>query len=194
MVLVISTAGFGCILTDEATQSFESGNSKWMMPTGKGKEQPFFLVNQAAGLCLDVQGSTSAAIGTRLETYPCERSGYDAWGYNTDQLWYMDSDHFIRNLYSDGKCIDVNGAPGTANGASLQLHSCELSGKDYLGNPTDQRWYYSPSESITNIQSGKCIDLPGVGIGSNLLFQLWDCEPVRPQSDQRWLIEYFPGY
>ena len=46
----------------------------------------------------------------------------------------------IGNLRTIGKCIDVAGAPGTGNGALLQLFTCEFSGFNPNGTSTDQRW------------------------------------------------------
>jgi hypothetical protein len=45
---------------------------------------------------------------------------------------------FIVNSVS-GRCIDVDGAPGTGNGARLQLWDCEFSGGPN-NSPTDQKW------------------------------------------------------
>jgi hypothetical protein len=88
-----------------------------------------------------------------------------------------------------GRCIDVYGSPGTANGASLQLWDCEYSGKGPGNSPTDQKWELTSDGFIRNKLSGKCIDVqgyPGVYNGSRL--QLWDCEYRLASSDQRWSV------
>jgi WD40 repeat protein len=102
---------------------------------------------------------------------------------------------FIVNLLS-GKCIDVLGAPGTANDAKLQLWNCETSGIN-LGNglPTNQKWTFGSDGFIRNSSSGKCIDVkggPGITNGAPLV--LWDCETSGfnrdngSPTDQTWTL------
>ncbi|MFN9672517.1 MAG: RICIN domain-containing protein, partial [Microcystis sp.] len=63
----------------------------------------------------------------------------------TDQQWILTNDGFIRNTLS-GKCIDVAGAPGRANGTPLHLWDCELTGRNREnGSVTDQRWSFTDS-------------------------------------------------
>ena len=97
--------------------------------------------NLLAGNCIDVIGAPGVANGTRLQLSGCELSGRTNNGQMTDQMWRI-SDGFIINTLS-GKCIDVAGSPGTANGAALQLWDCELSGRNKdNGSMTDQRWSF----------------------------------------------------
>jgi hypothetical protein len=92
-------------------------------------------------------------------------------------------------------CIDVQGAPGDSNGASLQLWQCERSGKGPGNSPTDQRWFIDEQGFIKNGWSGKCVDVigePGESTGSEL--QLSDCEfsgksPNNAQTDQKWFLD-----
>lgn len=151
-----------------------------------------FLVNTLSGKCIDVNGAPGTANGAQLQLWDCERSGKHGNGSQTDQLWYF-SNGFIKNKVS-GKCIDVNGAPGTGNGAKLQLWDCETSGKHGNGSQTDQQWYFSDG-FIKNKVSGKCIDVDGApGIGNGAKLQLWSCEnskqhPNGSQTDQQWRKE-----
>lgn len=99
--------------------------------------------------------------------------------------------HFIVNQLS-GRCLDVAGAPGTANGALLTLYDCELSGRNPNGSQTDQRWQFLPNGLIRNALSGRCIDVPGApGVTNGARLILYDCEtsgrnPNGSQTDQRW--------
>ena len=98
---------------------------------------------------------------------------------------------FIVNQLS-GKCIDVSGAPGMKNGAPLILYSCEFSGRNPNGSPTDQMWEVLPQGFIRNTLSGKCIDVPGApGIKAGTALILYDCElsgrnPNGSTTDQQW--------
>jgi hypothetical protein len=101
---------------------------------------------------------------------------------------------FINNLLS-GKCIDVAGAPGSNNGAPLQLWDCELSGNRENGSATDQIWILRNDGFIVNQLSGKCIDVAGApGTGNGARLQLWDCElsgrnrDNGSATDQKWTL------
>ena len=99
-----------------------------------------FIVNALSGKCLDVEGAPGHVNGTELQIAPCEFSGRNPNGSPTDQRWAMIEGGFIVNLLSK-KCIDVAGAPGTANGRKLVLWDCELEGFNPSNDsPTDQRW------------------------------------------------------
>jgi hypothetical protein len=100
-----------------------------------------FIVNTLSGKCIDVDGIPGTNNTARLQLFDCEYSGRDPFqGKATDQRWELTSGGFIRNTLS-GKCIDVDGIPGTNNTARLQLFDCEYSGRDpFQGKATDQRW------------------------------------------------------
>lgn len=101
-----------------------------------------FIQDQLSRKCIDVAGGPGVDNGAALQLWTCELSGYNADnGSVTDQKWAVRSDGYIQNLLT-GKCIDVAGAPGTINGARLQLWDCELSGYNVdNGTTTDQRWW-----------------------------------------------------
>ena len=96
----------------------------------------------------------------------------------------------VNNL--SGKCIDVAGAPGIANGARLQLYDCEYSGLGPGYTTTDQKWEITSDGFIRNTLSGRCIDVAGApGITNGAVLQLYDCEysglgPGYTVTDQRW--------
>lgn len=95
---------------------------------------------------------------------------------------------FIVNQLS-GRCIDVAGAPGTENGAQLQLWDCESSGRNPNGTPTDQLWEFLPDGFIRNSLSGRCIDVAGApGTRNGAPIQLFDCEVAGGESDQYWRL------
>jgi hypothetical protein len=139
---------------------------------------PTLFRNRLSGACIDVIGAPGTAARTQLQTYPCESSGKDAWGGPSDQFWQWDAaTGLIRNSLTPSQCLDVLGAPGTANGTPLQISDCETSGYDQWGNPTDQAWNFIVSGFIVNRLSGKCVDVSGApGNSNHLPIVLWDCE------------------
>jgi hypothetical protein len=116
-----------------------SGGNTSGNPTSSSGER--FVVDSLSGKCIDVAGAPGNASGAVLQLWDCETSGLNRDnGSPTDQRWTLGGDGFIRNT-SSGKCIDVAGAPGNANGAVLQLWDCETSGfNSDNGSPTDQKW------------------------------------------------------
>jgi hypothetical protein len=96
-----------------------------------------------------------------------------------------------------GRCIDVVGDPGMANGDRLQLSDCEWSGFSLTSNPTDQAWAdpgFDVPVFFVNTLSGLCIDVLGdPGVDNGLPLQLSDCEwsglsPSTNQTDQVWIL------
>jgi hypothetical protein len=107
------------------------------------QQQGRFLGSMLSGQCIDVEGAPGMGNGARLQLWSCELSGFHPNNASvTDQRWTMTSGGFIQNT-SSGKCIDVDGAPGMANGTKLQLWDCEWSGfHPDNGSVTDQRWQW----------------------------------------------------
>ena len=153
-----------------------------------------FIRNELSNKCIDVSGDPGTVNSTPLLLFDCELSGFNGSGRITDQQWEFIRGGFIRNKLSN-KCIDVQGQPGTVNGARLQLFDCELSGFSSSGATTDQRWEYIGAGFLRNGLSNKCIDVqgqPGTVNGTQL--QLFDCEisgfsSSGSTSDQRWRWE-----
>jgi protocatechuate 3,4-dioxygenase beta subunit len=150
----IAGCGFGDITCNPSEWTCPPGGCNLSVP-GNGGTAPskiptqvdtrptngMFIRNILSGKCIDVAGAPGSANGAKLQLWDCETSGRNRDnGSPTDQQWALTSDGFIRNALS-GKCIDVAGAPGNANGAKLQLWDCETSGRNLdNGSPTDQRW------------------------------------------------------
>lgn len=77
---------------------------------------------------------------------------------------------------ASGLCVDVSGAPGTQNGARLQLWECETQGNRDNQSATDQKWFANDG-FVRNALSGRCVDVPGdPGVNAGAGLQLWDCE------------------
>lgn len=110
-----------------------------------------FLLNQYTGLCLSAT----------LDLVECPMS---------TQIWNMRTDGFIVHQVT-GHCLDVEGSPGTSNGARLVLWPCEFDLPD-----TDQRWEVIPGGLLRNKLSKRCIDTKDIhGLYTRQTLQLWDC-------------------
>ncbi|WP_160120625.1 RICIN domain-containing protein [Rhodovarius lipocyclicus] len=111
-----------------------------MNPNGSPTDQMWeftpqgFIRNTLSGRCLDVSGAPGTLNSAPLILWDCETDGRSISGKPTDQRWELLPSGHIRNRLS-GRCIDVAGAPGTNNGARLQLYDCEFNLR-----VTDQIW------------------------------------------------------
>ncbi|MFH3481342.1 RICIN domain-containing protein [Xanthobacter variabilis] len=99
-----------------------------------------FIRNVATGKCVDVSGAPGTADGSALLVWDCESSGRNPNGSVTDQRWELRGGFIVNEL--SRKCVDVSGAPGTADGAKLLLWTCESSGRNPNGSATDQNWRF----------------------------------------------------
>jgi hypothetical protein len=183
-----------CVSGSAALIWYQHGSALAQLKQSQFRSYKFFynVNNRREAKCIDVAGAPGTENGAKLQLWDCERTGRNRDnGSGTDQFWVTSSDGFIKNVKS-GKCIDVAGAPGTANGAALQLWDCETSGvnKDN-GTPTDQKWTYKHIDIngrrhifIINKLSGKCIDVAGApGTENGAKLQLWDCETSGVNKD-----------
>ncbi|HEY4023834.1 MAG TPA: cellulase family glycosylhydrolase [Pseudonocardiaceae bacterium] len=73
-----------------------------------------------------------------------------------------------------GRCVDVTSG-GTANGTVVQIYDCNGSGA--------QQWQVGSNGSITNPQSGKCLDANGSA--NNSYLQIWACGGT---ANQQWTV------
>jgi len=108
--------------------------------------------------------------------------------FSCNTVSFAEDGKFIVNLLS-GRCINVSGDPGKANGTPLTLADCQFSGKTDTNNPTDQKWILTSDGFIQNALSGKCIDVAGYpGTDNGAQLQIWDCELNNTATDQKWIL------
>jgi lysophospholipase L1-like esterase len=118
------------------------------------------LVSAASGRCLDVPGSNTAN-GTQPIIWDC--SG------GANQRWTVSG----QTLQSLGKCLDS--PTGATAGAKAQLWDCH--------GGTNQRWNLNANGTISNAQSGLCLDVSGNATGNGTQVILWTCTAA---TNQLW--------
>jgi lysophospholipase L1-like esterase len=118
------------------------------------------LVSAASGRCLDVPNS-STTNGVQPIIYDCNG--------RTNQQWTFDG-QTIRSL---GKCLDS--PTGATAGAKAQLWDCT--------GGTNQRWNLNSNGTISNAQSGLCLDVYGNATANGTTVILWTCVA---SANQRW--------
>jgi hypothetical protein len=145
-----------------------SGISKYQAscPLGPGGTTPpptdtSRLVNANAGRCLDVP-SQSQTNGTQVALWDCNGG--------TNQQWTTTSGKQLQ-VYGT-KCL---GADGTSAGAKAVIGDC--------GGGAAQQWNLDAGGTITNVQSGLCLDATGAGTANGTRVILWTCNHG---TNQQW--------
>ncbi|GAA1532423.1 SGNH/GDSL hydrolase family protein [Dactylosporangium maewongense] len=118
------------------------------------------LASAASGRCLDVPGSNSAN-GTQPIIWDCNGAANQRWTLNGQALQSL------------GKCLDS--PTGATAGSKVQLWDCH--------GGTNQRWNLNSNGTISNAQSGLCLDVAGNATANNTPVQLWTCTAA---ANQRW--------
>jgi lysophospholipase L1-like esterase len=125
-------------------------------PSGTGTA----LVSAASGRCLDVPGS-STANGVQPIIWDCSGAANQRWTLNGQALQSL------------GKCLDS--PTGATAGTKAQLWDCH--------GGTNQRWNLNSNGTISNAQSGLCLDVTGNATANGTTVALWTCTAA---ANQRW--------
>ncbi len=118
------------------------------------------LVGAGSGRCLDVPGS-STANGVQPIIWDCSGAANQRWTVNGQALQSL------------GKCLDS--PTGATAGAKAQLWDCH--------GGTNQRWNLNANGTISNAQSGLCLDVSGNATANGSVVTLWTCTAA---ANQRW--------
>jgi lysophospholipase L1-like esterase len=118
------------------------------------------LVGAASGRCLDVPGGSSAN-GTQPIIWDCHGGANQQWAISG------------QTIQSAGKCLD---SPTNATaGTKAQLWACS--------GAANQRWNLNANGTISNAQSGLCLDVNGASTANGATVILWTCTAA---ANQRW--------
>jgi poly(3-hydroxybutyrate) depolymerase len=123
-------------------------------PTGKR------LRGEASGRCLDVSGASSAN-GAQAQIWDCHTNANQQFTQNGATLQVM------------GKCLDV--PANAAAGARVQIWDCH--------GGANQQWNLNSNGTISNAQSGLCLDVNGAGTANGTAVVVWNCHTG---ANQRW--------
>jgi endo-1,4-beta-xylanase len=157
---VMATEGYQSQGSSDITVR-EGGGNPDPGPTGPQPGTGQMVVGQQSGRCLDVPNA-STTNGTRLQLYDC-------WGGSNQRFSQTSS----RQLTVNGKCLDASGG-GTSNGTAVIIWDCH--------GGANQQWNVN-NGTITNAQSGLCLDAGGTGNGTPI--QLYSCWGG---ANQRWSL------
>jgi lysophospholipase L1-like esterase len=121
------------------------------------------IVGTQSGRCVDVTGVVTTN-GTQVQLWDCNGQTNQAWTYTAS-----------RQLMVYGtKCLD---APGQSTGTAVVIWDCT--------GQAGQQWAVNTNGTVTNAQSGLCLDANGRGTANGTKLILWTCNG---QPNQQWAL------
>jgi Glycosyl hydrolase family 59/Ricin-type beta-trefoil lectin domain/Glycosyl hydrolase family 59 central domain/Concanavalin A-like lectin/glucanases superfamily len=130
---------------------------------GGGNPGPTGAIRGAgSNRCLDVNGA-SQADGATVQIWDCNNGA--------NQQWTLTSGNQL-TVYGN-KCLD---APSTSTGARVRIWTC--------GSGGNQQWHVNADGTITENQSGLCLDVTGAATSNGAAVELWTCNGG---SNQQWI-------
>ncbi|MBF9129739.1 endo-1,4-beta-xylanase [Plantactinospora sp. S1510] len=118
------------------------------------------LRNEGAGRCLDVNGG-SATNGAQMIIWDCHSGTNQQFTQNGRALQVM------------GKCLDA--PANAAAGTRVRIWDC--------GGGTNQQWVLNSNGTISNAQTGLCLDVDGAATANSSAVIVWSCHGG---ANQRW--------
>ncbi|MCO8276202.1 RICIN domain-containing protein [Actinoplanes sp. TRM 88003] len=150
----------GCAGCESGARSWVK-QEVWQFFTGGTSPNPSFrLRSESAGRCLDVNGAGSAN-GSPMILWDCHA--------NANQQFTL-TGQTLRVL---GKCLEVP-ATSTAS-APARIWDC-------AGGP-NQQWNLNSNGTVSNVQTGLCLDVSGAGTANGTAVVVWGCHTA---ANQRW--------
>jgi poly(3-hydroxybutyrate) depolymerase len=138
----------------EVWKFFSQFGSDTPTPTGNR------LRSEPSGRCLDVS-QASTANGTPLQIWDCHTNANQQFTQNGNTLQVM------------GKCLDV--PTNAAAGTRVQIYDCH--------GGANQQWTHNSNGTITNAQTGQCLDVNGGATANGTAAIVWSCHGG---ANQRW--------
>lgn len=142
-------------------------SSFYMVSGGSGTSMDWHLEITKHGKCIDTSGTHSA--GTDVYQWDCQ-SG------NVNQIFRLEasgSSYKIKHKDS-GLCLGAEGG-GTSNGTSIELQTCDGSTKQLFTMASNTSTSSVRDFTMTNVNSGKCVDLDAGSSSGGTALQLWTC-------------------
>jgi hypothetical protein len=165
---ITSLNGSGTNLSLSLTNQSGLDRLQWGWGTGtnpggggsSGGGSAAVLRGVASNRCLDVPGR-STTNGTQVEIWDCNGG--------TNQQWTLTSTGHLQ-VYGTN-CLEE---AGTTAGSKTDINAC--------GTGTNQRWTLNANGTVTNVQSGLCLDVTGQNTTNGTLVEVWTCNGGTNQS------------
>jgi hypothetical protein len=146
---------------------------------------PYHIENVRSGLCLTIQGASTATNALALQ-YTCNTTApynEDWWleDLSPGDNWY----HFVNG--HSGLCLTVQGA-STANNARTLQYPCDYSA------PYNEEWLledlspYNSHVHLRNRHSNKCLTIQSASLSNNALAVIYTCDYSAPYNEEWRLL------
>jgi hypothetical protein len=173
-----------------ATSSVRAGRPPAKAGTAtKPSYGPFFILNRATKMCVDLPGGGAGTPGGPIEQFPCNKSGTDNQQFEFVPFGADSSGnetYWIRNT-SDDLCLDPPGSGTVDSGTVLSEATCNQSDNQYFRlearfTASGFQYYW-----LRDTQAGDfCLDVPGVGdAGAEARL---DLVPCLSNDDHEWAL------
>ncbi|GAB3891223.1 hypothetical protein GCM10029964_064040 [Kibdelosporangium lantanae] len=133
----------------------------FLRPGGGGT--PGTITSVSAGRCVDVNGA-GTVNGTVVQLWDCNGGSNQQWSRTAGKQL---------TVYGT-KCMN---AGGTSAGAAVTIQDCAGGG--------NQQWNANSDGTITNAQSGLCLDAYGQGTANGTKLIVWTCHGG---TNQKWQL------
>jgi poly(3-hydroxybutyrate) depolymerase len=156
---------------DGSAGDFEPGERSWTRavvwnfftqssgPDPDPEPAEFRLRGEASGRCLDVNGASSTS-GSPMIIWDCHSNANQRFSFGNQELRVL------------GKCLNV---PAGTAGTRAQIADCNGS--------AGQKWNLNSNGTVSNIQSGLCLDVNGAATANGTAVVVWGCHTG---ANQRW--------
>ncbi|GIJ72434.1 endo-1,4-beta-xylanase [Virgisporangium ochraceum] len=118
------------------------------------------LRSEASGRCLDIPNSTTTN-GTQVQIYDCHTNANQQFTVNGSALQVL------------GKCLQA--PANAAAGTRVQIWDCN--------GGANQQWTLNSNGTVSNAQTGLCLDVNGAGTANGTAVIVWSCHG---NANQRW--------
>ncbi|MCM4081202.1 ricin-type beta-trefoil lectin domain protein [Paractinoplanes hotanensis] len=151
----------GCAGCESGARSWVK-EEVWRFFTGGTSPNPttFRLRGESSGRCLDVNGASSVS-GAQMIIWDCHT--------NANQQFTRDG----QTLRVMGKCLEIPANAGA--GTRAQIGDC--------GGGANQQWNVNSNGTISNVQTGMCLDVNAAGTANGTAVVVWSCHTG---ANQRW--------
>ena len=151
----------GCAGCESGARSWVK-EEVWRFFTGGTTPNPttFRLRGESSGRCLDVNGASSAS-GSQMIIWDCHTNANQQFTRNGQTLQVM------------GKCLEIPANSGA--GTRARIGDC--------AGGANQQWNVNSNGTISNVQTGMCLDVNGAGTANGTAVVVWSCHTG---ANQRW--------
>ncbi|MDQ0935682.1 poly(3-hydroxybutyrate) depolymerase [Streptomyces turgidiscabies] len=159
----------GCAGCESGARSWVK-EEVWRFFTGAGTPDPgpteppnpaaFRLRSQSADRCLEVSGSSSTN-GAQMIIWDCRTAANQQFTLTGQTLRVMD------------RCLDV--PSNAASGTRARIWDCT--------GGANQQWNMNTDGTVTNVQTGLCLDVNGASTANGTAVIVWNCHNG---VNQRW--------